>query len=83
MCCKDILKIFLNGTELPLNSVNSVISAEFDKSLKHELGSILKIRSLMMCLAGAVVVSWCLTQEVAGSGPFNDKDVLETFRGKN
>ena len=35
-----------------------------------------------MCLAGAVVVSWCLTQEVASSNPFNDKHVLETFREK-
>ena len=26
-----------------------------------------------MCLAGTVVVSWFLTQEVAGSSPFNDK----------
>ena len=26
-----------------------------------------------MCLAGAVVASWFLTQEVAGSSPFNDK----------
>ena len=24
-----------------------------------------------MCLAGAVVASWSLTQEVAGSNPFN------------
>ena len=26
-----------------------------------------------MCLAGTVVISWSLTQEVAGSRPFNDK----------
>ena len=26
-----------------------------------------------MYLAGAVVASWSLTQEVAGSSPFNDK----------
>ena len=26
-----------------------------------------------MCLAGAVVASWSLTQEVAGLSPFNDK----------
>ena len=35
-----------------------------------------------MCLAGAVVASWCLTQEVASSSPFDDKHVLETFREK-
>ena len=26
-----------------------------------------------MCVAGAVVASWSLTQEVAGLSPFNDK----------
>ena len=26
-----------------------------------------------MCLAGTVVASWSLTQEVAGLSPFNDK----------
>ena len=36
---------------------------ESGKSLKHELVS-------HMCLAGAVVASWSLTQEVAGSSPF-------------
>ena len=29
-----------------------------------------------MCLAGALVASLSLTQEVAGSSPFNDKDLL-------
>ena len=38
---------------------------ESDKSLKHELGSI-KDPVSYMCLAGAVVASWSLTQEVAG-----------------
>ena len=33
--------------------------SESDKSLKHELVS-------HMCLAGAVVASWSLTQELAG-----------------
>ena len=32
-----------------------------------------------MCLAGAVVASWSLTQEVAGSSPFNDKDFFIEF----
>ena len=35
---------------------------ESDKSLKHELGS--------MCLAGAVVASWSVTQGMAGSSSF-------------
>ena len=29
-----------------------------------------------MCLAGVVVASWALTQEVAGTNPFNDKYLL-------
>ena len=41
-----------------------------------------------MCLAGAVVASWSLTQQVAGSNPCNDKyffvtefaEISETFR---
>ena len=38
-----------------------------------------------MCLAGAVVASWSLIQDVAGSRPFNDKYLLllnsvKTFR---
>ena len=36
---------------------------ESDKSLKHELDSV-KGSSLHLCLAGTVVVSWSLTQEV-------------------
>ena len=53
---------FLNGAELSLNSVNSgnLINhrsmnwAHFQDPVSH------------MCLAGAVVASWCLIQEVAG-----------------
>ena len=41
---------------------------ESDKSLKHEF----KDPVCYQCLAGAVVVSWSLTQEVVGSSPFND-----------
>ena len=37
-----------------------------------------------MCLVGTVVASWSLTQEVAGSNPFNDKyfsvNSVKTFR---
>ena len=43
---------------------------ESDKSLKHELSSLL--RSSPLCLAITVVASWSLAQEVAGSVPFND-----------
>ena len=58
---------FLNGAELSLNSVNSVklinhLSmnwAQFKDPISHT------------CLAGAVVACWSLTQEVAGSSPFN------------
>ena len=38
-----------------------------------------------MCLAGAAVASWSLTQEVAGSSAFNDKYFLSLndHLGKN
>ena len=39
---------------------------ESDKSLKHELGSIVS----HVWLAGAVVAPWPITQEVADSHPF-------------
>ena len=32
-----------------------------------------------MYLAGTVVVSWCITQEVADSSPFNDKYFATEF----
>ena len=32
-----------------------------------------------MCLAGTVVAAWSLTQEMTGSGPFNDKYVVPEF----
>ena len=38
---------------------------ESDKSMKPELGSI------YLYIAGAVVASWSLTQEVASSNPIN------------
>ena len=39
-----------------------------DKSLKRELGSIFKILSAILCLAGTVVASyWSLTQEMVSS----------------
>ena len=39
------------------------------KSLKHDLGSF-KDPVCYMCLIGAVIASWSLTQEVTGSSPF-------------
>ena len=41
---------------------------ESDKSLKHELESV-NDPVFHMCLAGPVVASWSLIQEVAGSNP--------------
>ena len=35
-----------------------------------------------MCLAGTVVASWSLIQEVAGSSPFNDKFFVIEFSEK-
>ena len=35
-----------------------------------------KDRVSHMCHAGAVVAPWAITQEVAGSSPFNDKYFL-------
>ena len=63
------LVFFLNGAELsliPVISVNlinhwSMNWAQFKDPVSH------------MCLVGTVVASWSLTQEVAGSNPFNDK----------
>ena len=39
-----------------------------------------QLKSLVsqMCLAGIVLASWSLTQEVAGSSPFNDKYLGKT-----
>ena len=60
------MEFFLNRTELSLNSGNS--------------GNLMNHRSMTwcpfkdhvshMCLAGAVLASWSLTQEVASSDPF-------------
>ena len=56
----DSMEFFLNGAELSLNSVISANStwAQFQDTVSH------------MCLAGAVVASWTLTQEVADLSPF-------------
>ena len=41
-----------------------------NKSLKHEFKAQFKDSVSHMCLAGAVVASWSLIQEVADSSPF-------------
>ena len=61
-------KFSLNSVIL-MNSGNlinhwSMNWAQFQDSVSH------------MCLAGAVVASWSLTEEVAGSSPVNDKYFL-------
>ena len=45
---------------------------EFEKSLKHELGSIYRSCLSHVSCCGAVVESRFLTKKVAGSSPFND-----------
>ena len=35
------------------------------------------------CLAGTVIASWSLTQEVAGSSPFKDKNIFVTEFNEN
>ena len=64
-----IMEFFLNGAELSLNSVNSANSG---KLINHWSMNWDQIKDPVshMCLAGAVVASWSLTQEVAGSRPF-------------
>ena len=55
------MEFFLNGVEISYNSVNSgnlINLIKFKDSVSH------------MCLAGALVASWSLTQEVAGLSPF-------------
>ena len=42
---------------------------ESNESLRHELGQF-KDPVSDMCLAGAMVAFWSLTQDVAGSNPF-------------
>ena len=61
-----MLEFFLNGAELTLISANlinhiSMNWAQFKDPVSH------------MCLAGAVVACWSLTQEMAGLSPFSNK----------
>ena len=58
---KQPLEFFLNGAELSLNSVNS------EKLINHPSMNWAQFKDPIfhMCLAGAVVACWSLTQEVA------------------
>ena len=56
------MEFLINGAELSLNSVNS------EKLINHSNMNGVQFRDPIshMCLAGAVVACWSLTQEVAG-----------------
>ena len=64
-----LLEFFLNGAELSVNSANT------GNLINHWSMNWTQFKDPVssMCLAGTVVGSWSLTQEVAGSNPFNDK----------
>ena len=61
------MEFFLNRAELSLNSVYS------EKLINHSSMNWAQFKDPVshMCLVGAVVACWFLTQEVAGSSPFN------------
>ena len=68
------MEFFLNRAELSLDSeklINhpSMNWAQFKDPVSH------------MCLAGTVVACWSLTQEVAGSSPFNVINLLSLNSG--
>ena len=78
------MECFVNGTERSLNSVNSgMLINHLSINLAQFKDSVSQV-----CLAGAMVASWSLTQEVVGSIPFNDNyflflnslNSLKTFR---
>ena len=80
-----LLEFFLNGAEHSLNSVNSANSVNL---INHSRMNWAQFKDLVchVCLAGTVVASWSLTQEVAGSSPFAVKtnilplNSVKTFR---
>ena len=63
------MEFFLNGVERSLNSANS------GNLINHSSMNWAELKDLVshVCLAGAVVASWSLTQEVAGLNSFNEK----------
>ena len=64
------MKSFLNGAELSLNLVNLVNSGNL---INHKSMNWAQFKDPVshMCLTGAVVASWSLTQEVAGLSHFS------------
>ena len=68
------MEIFLNGAKLSLNYVNFTNSGKLINHWSMNWAQF-KDPTFHMCLAGAVVLYWSLTQEVAGFEPFycNDK----------
>ena len=62
----DTLEFFLNGAERSLNSVNS------ENLINHSSMNWGECKDPVchVCIAGDVIASWSLTQEVAGSSPF-------------
>ena len=69
------LEFFLNGTGL---SFNSVISGNSGNLINHWSMNWTQFKdpATHTCLAGAMVASWSLTQEVAGLNPFNENYFL-------
>ena len=70
------------GAELSLNSVISVNSSNL---INHWSMTWFQFKEPVsdMCLAGSVVASWSLTQEMAGSSPFNEKYFCQWIRSLN
>ena len=64
---KNTMAFWLNGAEF---SLNSVISANSGNLINHwsMTWAACRVPVSHMCLAGALVAFWSLTQEVAGSG---------------
>ena len=67
-----LLEFFLNGAEHSLNSVNSANSVNLINNSRMNWAQF-KDLVCHLCLAGTVVASWSLTQEVAGLSPFTVK----------
>ena len=74
-CMKISFEFFVNGAKLLLNSV---ISANSGNLINHWSmnEAQFKYHISYKCLAGTVVASWFLKQEVAGFSPFNYKYFL-------
>ena len=64
------IEFFLNGIEVPLNSMDSTSLGNL--IINHCSMNCAQFRdpASHVCLAGTVVASWSLTQEVAASSPF-------------